>query len=230
MMADIYRQAKFVIIWLGEEWAPKDMKTISFLSHRRLAWIEDLRKPSTSGFGKKLPRDLKFWISDMASRMFVKACRDKKSLELLCDAPYWTRAWTLQEAAHVNAKVLCQDSQVIGLNLVYKAVDMSSNGRDNIRSAMWFHQDVFDRAQNPYKVIFFRDLHRYMTANFISMKTSDPRDKVFALRSQYPHTFGKIDVDYNRSTASIFTEATKYMLQRHESSNIVYEASRWTAL
>lgn len=72
MMADIYRQAKFLIVWLGEQWAPKDIKTILFLSHRRLDWIEDLRKPPTSGFEKKLPMDLKFWISDMASRIFVK--------------------------------------------------------------------------------------------------------------------------------------------------------------
>lgn len=95
---------------------------------------------------------------------------------------------------------------------------------------MLFHQDVFDRAQHPRKVIVFRDLHLYSAADFISMKTSDPRDKVFALRSQYPHTFGKVEVDYNRSTASIFTEATKYMLQVPKSSNIVYEASRWTKL
>ncbi|KAF3808423.1 hypothetical protein GCG54_00013062 [Colletotrichum gloeosporioides] len=230
MMADIYRQAKFAIVWLGEEWAPKDMKTISFLSHRRLAWIEDLRKPPSSGFEKILPKDLKFWISDMASRTFVKACRDKESLELLCDAPYWTRAWTLQEVAHVNVKVLCQDSQVIGLNLVYKALDMFDNGHDNIRSEMWFHQDVFNRAQKPHLLFVFRNIHLYRAADFISMKTSDPRDKVFALRSQYPHTFGKVEVDYNRCAASIFTEATKYMLQGHESSNVVYEASRWSAL
>lgn len=72
MMAEIYCQAKFVIVWLGEKWAPKNMKTISFLSHRRLAWIEDLRKPPTSGFEKKLLKDLKFWISDMVSRALVK--------------------------------------------------------------------------------------------------------------------------------------------------------------
>ncbi|KAF0329356.1 hypothetical protein GQ607_003305 [Colletotrichum asianum] len=230
MMADIYRQTKFVIVWLGEEWAPKNRRTIEFLSRRRLDWVGRLREPPDSGIETKLEKDLKFWVSDMASRILVKACRDKKSLQHWCDAPYWTRAWTLQEVAHVNVKVLCQNSQVLGLNLVYKALDMFGNVHGNTRSEMVFHQDVFHRANNPRTVKVFRDLHLYRAADFISMQTSDLRDKVFALRSQYPHTFGKVEVDYNRSTASILTEATKYMLQGHESSNIVYEASRWTAL
>lgn len=47
---------------------------------------------------------------------------------------------------------------------------------------------------------------------FISIKASDPRDKVYALRGQFARTFGKITVDYDRSISSVFADATKQMV------------------
>lgn len=44
---------------------------------------------------------------------------------------------------------------------------------------------------------------------FISVKASDPRDKICATRGQFTRTSGKIKVDYNRSISSLFADVTK---------------------
>lgn len=106
---------------------------------------------------------------------------------------------------------------------MYKALDFLRDVRKVNRRGITFHQGLFERACDRHPL---RDLHAYDAGDLISMKVSDPRDKVFAMRSQYPHTFGEVRVDYNRSVSSLFAETTRRMLQGHETPHILFEASR----
>lgn len=54
IMFDIYNHAKTVIVWLGDKWAPKNDRSISFWAHERFNWIQ--RKRWMSEFKLKIQR------------------------------------------------------------------------------------------------------------------------------------------------------------------------------
>ncbi|KAF9872059.1 hypothetical protein CkaCkLH20_10396 [Colletotrichum karsti] len=62
------------------------------------------------------------------------------------------------------------------------------------------------------------------------MKASEPRDKIYAMRSQLTDTFGRMDVDYNQPIESVFATATRYMLMQSNGLESLYHASRPTKL
>lgn len=40
MMSDIYSLAQFVVVWVGQQWAPKNTRSLMFLSNKWLGWIK----------------------------------------------------------------------------------------------------------------------------------------------------------------------------------------------
>lgn len=141
-------------------------------------------------------------------------CGDKEMLQRLADAPYWTRVWTLQEIAHSHVKLLSQNNHTIDLESVFNAIGLFGT-RSIRREGFKYHERFFRSCQDPETQRPYgwsKELHIYYMSSFISVKASDPRDKIYALRSQFVRTFGKINVDYNRSISSVFADATKMMI------------------
>lgn len=145
-------------------------------------------------------------------------CGDKKMLQCLVDAPYWTRVWTLQEIAQPHVRLLCRNNDDIDLISVFDGVD-TTLGIPRLwtdRSGFVYHE-IFFRGCRTRKPRFYgysssKELHLYHMGRFMSVMASDPRDKIYAMRSQFVGTFGKIKVDYNRSTSSVFADATKQII------------------
>lgn len=162
---------------------------------------------------------------------------DKKMLQCLIDAPYWTRVWTLQEIAQPCVKLLCRNNDEIDLESVFDGVETSPIG--------WT-----DRPGFTYHEIFFRDcqarkrrwevypsskeLYLYYMGYFMPIKASDPRDKIYSMRSQFVGTFGNVKVDYNQSTSSVFADATKQIIcetpEGPDKMVVLVNASRATSL
>ncbi|KAG6353987.1 hypothetical protein INS49_004958 [Diaporthe citri] len=168
MMANIYSLAKCVVVWVGQQWAPKN----------------------------------------------TRICGDKKMLQGLTEAPYWTRAWTLQEIAHSHVKLLCRNDHVIDLKSVFDGIGFVGT-RSTDRPGFIYHEIFFRSSQDPRTERpwhWSKELDIYYMSWFISMKASDPRDKIYATRGQFARTFGKIPVDYNRSISSVFADATKQII------------------
>lgn len=40
MMAEIYSHAKCVVVWVGEQWAPSNTRSLRFLSHKWFDWVK----------------------------------------------------------------------------------------------------------------------------------------------------------------------------------------------
>lgn len=158
-------------------------------------------------------------------------------LQRLADAPYWTRVWTLQEIAQSHVKLLSQNNQTIDLESVFNAIGLFGT-RSICREGFKYHERFFRSCQDPQTqppYLWSKELHIYHMSSFISVKASDPRDKIFALRSQFVRTFGKVKVDYNRSISSVFADATKMMICDSADFNaagmlVLANASRSTTL
>lgn len=167
----------------------------------------------------------------------MAVCGDKKMLQRLVDAPYWTRVWTLQEIAQPHVKLLCRNNDDIDLQSVFDGVETSPIRRTE-RPGFIYHE-IFFRGRRPQKPRWYdysssKGLDLYHMGYFMSIKASDPRDKIYAMRSQFVGTFGKIKVDYNRSTWSVFADATKQIIcetpEGPEKMVVLVNASRATAL
>lgn len=141
-------------------------------------------------------------------------CGDKEMLQCLANAPYWTRVWTLQEIAHSHVKLLCRNDHVIDLKSVFDSIGFVGTRRID-RPGFKYHEVFFRSNQDPrieHPYSWSKELDLYYMSWFISIKASDPRDKIYATRGQFARTFGKITVDYNRSISPIFADATKQII------------------
>lgn len=59
MMAEIYRLAKCVIVWVGQQWAPDNTRSLIFLSNKWLGWTKRRAVLSTK------QRSLPYWIRNL---------------------------------------------------------------------------------------------------------------------------------------------------------------------
>ncbi|KAI7782626.1 hypothetical protein LA080_013114 [Diaporthe eres] len=187
MMADIYSLAKCVVV-PGQK-----------------------RSSMPSQVEESLALDTKIHLRHGVNRYL---CGDKKTLHCLAEAPYWTRVWTLQEVAHSHAKLLCANDHVIDLKSVFDSVGFVVTCRID-RPGFKYHEVFFRSSQDPQIARPFhwsKELHIYYMSWFISIKASNPRDKIYATRGQFARTFGKITVHYNRSISSLFADATKQII------------------
>lgn len=135
-------------------------------------------------------------------------------LQCLTEAPYWTRVWTLQEIAHSHVKLLCRNDHVIDLRSVFDSIGFIGT-RSTDQSGFIYHKIFFRSSQDPRierPYTWSKELDLYYMSRFISIKASDPRDKIYATRGQFARTFGKMTVDYNRSISSVFADATKQII------------------
>lgn len=192
MMADVYSLAKCVVVWVGQQWAPKNTRSLMFLSNKWLGWIK--KRAACPDKRKRLwrwTRDLVCGIASIgtvgenpsspSSRIGITdqivVCGDKEMLQCLAGAPYWTRVWTLQEIAHSHVKLLCRNDHVIDLKSVFDSTGFVGTRRID-RPGFKYHEVFFRsnqdaRIEHPY--FWSKELDLYYMSWFISIKASDPR-------------------------------------------------------
>ncbi|OHE92107.1 HET domain-containing protein [Colletotrichum orchidophilum] len=182
MMAELYQKAKYVFVWLGNEWAPA----------------------STRALYGGLPR-----VGDDQEQAL-----DPQVLSVIQRAPYWLRVWTLQEAAYVNSFLLCRDGGGVGLAKALRKWgdahrshpdpnQLAINMRRKIMSSLPPEAEEEDETERRGKI------NVYQLRMLLYLKSTEPRDKIYALRAVFPDTFGKVGVNYRHPVEEVYLEATK---------------------
>ncbi|KAF6833882.1 HET domain-containing protein [Colletotrichum musicola] len=203
----------------------EDSSQIMFLTPNCAAALRILRR-RIGGTGRGL------WVDAVCIN---QADHSEKNGQVVCgsdehaplsvsQAPYWNRAWTVQEAAHAGAVLLCRDSGVVELGAVFDAVWTYCEGRRVPGFNLVMHQNLYEGARRLAGDDRFAvwEFGRWDVANVAAKGASDPRDRVFALRSVYPE-FGMVDVDYGRYVGGVFAQATRFMLERN--LEVLFEAA-----
>ncbi|KXH60721.1 HET domain-containing protein [Colletotrichum salicis] len=192
MMAELYQKAKYVFVWLGNEWAPASVLALY----------------------KGVPR-----VRDEQGRAL-----DPNLLSILQRAPYWLRVWTLQEAAYTNAFILCLDGGGEALSNILQnwgdahrthpgPTQLAIHMRRKILSSLPANASdaVSAEEQKEAAEIAARrgKLNVYQLRWLLYLQSTEPRDKIYALRAVFPETFGKVGVDYTDPVEKVYREATR---------------------
>lgn len=208
MMADIYRKAKQVVVWLGEL-APT-------LTSLHQAMRMQARRNSSSFL-----HTLRDRLLSMATNSLLRSNTIRKSpvpiehlisaaLDVILHHRYWQRAWTAQEFA-LNQKCSLQFSNgEISKEEFKELLHMS---KDTVRPFRLVHlatwlTDTRGSSEGPVSSIDsgFNEICSIFEC-LPRLRSYLPVDRVFALVSVYPSLLGKVTIDYRCKPAKVYTEA-----------------------
>ncbi|KAH0430070.1 hypothetical protein CcaCcLH18_08016 [Colletotrichum camelliae] len=212
MMAKIYNRAKRVVVWLGEHYAPESWGSLAV--SKPLSILPRIEYDHNN-HGQRFKR--------YTAKMALKVC-DEATLHRLRLAPYWTRVWTLQEFAHKSAAILCCDSRLLLFaNLAHLLAVASKDETMPTQQGLDLHVNLYEwqaTTDRPFRAAT-NQLRRVL-----SMKASEPRDKIYALRALSPGVLGKMRVDYQQPIGEVFQEATRLMVEEEDSLRVLYFSNR----
>ncbi|KAK2015755.1 HET-domain-containing protein [Colletotrichum eremochloae] len=232
MMATIYRNARDVLVWLGEKWAPRRRKYLlpaQIIGPFVKTDIMNVWGPVSNSLDGLISERLKIHLYHklyghnlaVANILtyFLLGVSPRRVLQGIQQAPYWSRAWTVQEFAHPSAALLCLDSGLCHFrrlmvltdsiawpnrdpNMEFHAMCVSYSESDSHLPAMDFWKGIFDK------------------------KATEPRDKVFAMRELFRSILDGIAVDYSRPVEEVFTEATRRIItETHSLQHLFYSVA-----
>lgn len=135
----------------------------------------------------------------------------------LFGAPYWTRAWTLQEFPHLSTRILCLNSKDCSVLGIVPSTQVLDEGVE-----IDLHHSLLESNRRQGLAAARPRLLSMSLPTIIGLECSDPRDKVFALRELFLSVFGGIAVDYNRTVEDIFTETTRCLILASQNLEVLY--------
>ena len=198
LMGRIYSQAKFVVMWVGEE----DELTSTAMEATEIfesLVMGDGRIKAFSG------------LVDDRSRL----CH---AILKMLQRPYFSRAWIVQEVIlSQNAIVFCgsritsYDKLVIACYWIkYSGLSPSILHLDSMILSAWTLRRTRSLGEETRGTRLTNVLGLYRR-----MKATDPRDKVYALLGIAPSSdTSGIVPDYSQSVASIYTGVAKYLIEK----------------
>ena len=198
-MSEIYRNARRVLVWLGDD---------SGLADRIFGLVERTFKQITEaggGFSSSPPKSIHDWTRSRLTPEDINALdsQDWKFLDAVFSDEYFRRVWVMQEIGIASkAKILFGGEEVEWLTLVTVATFLNQEGYP-IR-ARW--------ALRPFRMMqMFRLFHDdfMQDRSFIwlmhrcrQMRCSDRKDRIYALLAHpYARAIGPFEVNYASSTS-----------------------------
>ena len=231
LMADIYKNAKEVIIWLGESPA------FPLPALRLINQTYDHCQDELGGY----PDDLN--ISNMIAalepcierlRLALDRERNVKAFQKLFDLPYWTRVWVLQEFANAQHGIILWRQystdlkKLLGAAMMWRLTDIHSvatRGKSLLgessdefvsflmvvmastrHTAVPNFRQIFLEDSSTVHSIFFKDEVLDLFFKTISFKASDPRDKFFAILNLLPPELVLIQPRYQLTEVQLYRE------------------------
>ena len=188
-MADIYRQASRVIIWLGPERDDSTlaMQELNTLGHTiEVDWTTKKRKPLS---GDRYDQ----WVEEPLS--FAEDRRTLAAIETFLDRSWFKRLWIWQEVrlADVGALIICGGECMLW-HTFRKAILCLSDKNDS--SQILQLMNICEYDQSPPRL---RDL-LYVTRY---AQCSDERDRVYAILN-LTSDFSQFEPDYSMTTKDLF--------------------------
>lgn len=222
MMAEVYRDADRVLIWLGEEAynsaVLKDF--IPLLSHAKILY-------DSAGENRI------YWDIDLMDRKaytipsFFSSIRKYVALRELAARPWFHRVWIIQELAMAReATILIDDWSMPwetferAWNFVHKDLnllnatapyDSSTTPASNVFNISSARAQVRENNSDPFVQVLTRHSHALAT---------DPRDKVFSLAGLSPDA-KYIEINYEDSTSQVFHKTALEILRSDQNLDIL---------
>lgn len=233
MMADIYRKAKQVVVWLGDL-APTltslhqampvqpQRDSSSFLRTLRgrllsTAHNEFPTNSSTRSYTRRAPVPVEYLIS--------------AALDVILRHRFWQRAWTAQEFA-LNQRCSLQFSNGEISKEEFKKLLHTS--KDTVKPFRLVHlakwlTDTRGSSEGPVSSMNseFDEICSIFDC-LPRVRSSLPVDRVFALVSVYPSLLGNVTIDYRCKPAKVYTEAALCIIRSTGNLSVLaFAGSDW---
>ena len=219
-MADIYRLADRVIVWLGP--CNKDssygVRLLEELSSKMTVnWVHQTMEPMSNGTDR-------YWADRDEGLPYGDG--ELRALYSLMSYPWFERLWVWQEIwlAKSNAMMVCGSDTIPWESfrtalfcLYWKAyhIKQTSVISEQFRVRVI---ETYPLANNEMNLPFLDILHytRYC-------KYTDPKDRVYAILSLQESPGEAIDIepDYEKSTSQVYQDVTLCCIDRHKSLEIL---------
>ncbi|KAH8159575.1 hypothetical protein CIB48_g8671 [Xylaria polymorpha] len=225
MMANIYRQADRVLVWLGN--AMDRSETLEYVIPVLLKAKE---LAATKGYQSE--EDLRNLSSDALEELglikidnFDPLIDGNQALDAVYRREWWTRVWVIQEFLLAKDCVLCCGSWSIpwtSFDAAYNFTEKAVVSNDPPNSRYQFQRSFLSMCK--------AELYTYPTNLAVMMalragsKVSDPRDRVYgmlglAIRGD------EISVDYSKSVEQVYMEAMLHSMRTDPNSTQILLSS-----
>ena len=209
-MAEIYKSAHQVIIWLG----PSNYETAVIMRAIRQLQTESL-KHTTQDWGVSDQRWKEIWTyAQTIPEVEPGRGLIHQSLETLLARPWFERVWILQEIAHSQRAIFACGNEMVTayfLAIIPSLLEVMPNSQQQAvldivpgcpRTASWWSKR--------------RNLHTLLK-KFRNCKASDERDKIYALLSMSTDARDTplLQVDYNKSVKEVVKDTLAFLLSSY---------------
>jgi ankyrin repeat protein len=209
-MADVYRNAHRVVIWLGTS---SRWQTEGLMSVLKLVELKS-RSHVCRNWKTADPRWFVLWteaVNELQRPMAVL----RKGLNILLNRSWWTRVWILQEVANARAAIILCGKDSVSTRIFPLAVSYLDVRPNSHCQAVL---DIFPgTSQDRSWWVQRRDL-RTLLLKFGHSASSEPRDKVYALLglSSDACKSSHLAVDYEISLEELIRRTLSYLFGFHE--------------
>lgn len=219
LMAEIFKQAKRVVIWLGAEdaFVPQAAELLTRLSDLG-PFSRRLRHGTVYGYWNKSSSTLaELGFPDQQSAQW-------KHLRLFFLVPWFTRLWVIQELALAREAGMYIGHYELNIDVLERAVCNFSKFRffdvldEDAQNAYWAIDDMF-RKDHIWRLRTGKKPNSLwdILPQCIWFHCLDPRDRIFALLSLTSEgASGEIPAlirpDYTKSVEEVYRDATRYCL------------------
>ncbi|KAH6666117.1 ankyrin repeat-containing domain protein [Halenospora varia] len=224
-MADIYKEAEQVLIWLG---SATDEINLIMNSLKRLQ-EESFNHPCHDWKHSDV-RWMEMWsVTQLASDcayQHVKG-RQQEGLELLLGRPWFKRIWILQEVANARgAVVVCGTKSVLARIFALAPSLVGVNSKPHCQAVL----DIFPgSSRNNSWWSQKRDLHTLLV-KFGKSEATDPRDIIYALlgMSSDARDTDLLRANYSKPVQEVIRETTSFLLSLNRVGYSIHNLPHWT--
>lgn len=214
-MADIYRAASRVLVWLGCG-EPDDSIACS------VAWAcwewRHVIDDRTRGWSASRPSALHELSQLMGRREPNSALSGLIAITRWTRLPWFQRLWVVQESAKelVKGVLFCKGHFVLGKDVLARALEVARESTltqhvELASSSLWYYLFVMPKAPSRCGVSI---MHRLLEQS--ERVCSDPRDRIFALRRLLKiEDIESLRADYDISYSELCTKFVNVCLHRH---------------
>ncbi|PMD29685.1 hypothetical protein L207DRAFT_520774 [Hyaloscypha variabilis F] len=242
-MRDIFADAEFVMMWVGEEdeltafqfsmieiWANYGVRvpeSSQLLEHEREPLLEVTEAIEDEGVNEEDVEALLLRTPEVPARM-----------EKFFRRPYFTRSWIVQEVVvSRDAMLVCGSFWIpfdrfidacyaMGVHSPYRRLRGRGMMLEIINMELWQRRlrAEPDRSSD-LDLLYFLSIER-------DQEATDPRDKVFAFLGIADQTGGlPVAVDYTKSVEEVYTAAARYMLEASDPLEVLSTVQgKWSEL
>lgn len=215
IMKTIYERAARVVMWLG----PADSKhaAVAFEFIREIFRCNPTYIPWQ---GAKFPSDQDLSLRGLPPR----SSTEWEALVYMCNLPYFTRVWVVQELMVASEALMMWGEFEIGWSIFRTVLDWLLSNRCYLRDSQG--RPGFNIKYTQY-MLALRETDTLIDWLDITSgkEAADPRDRVFAvlgLAREVLQDLPRImEADYHKSEADVYRDVARYCIRKHKNLGVL---------